>query len=448
MAEKNENTRKVRDYLEYGDVDFRAPYQPDRPVCTTAGEVLDLLTADVTQAVDNLQEANETQQELLEDIMERNEEGLSLDEFLAREYPDSESKEYLVEGAILTCTNSKRDMRMIMDEVKGREYDWGDEELPTEKGPDSTKVYRKLVVTSDKGGSASDKKNATIRDCVADKNILGFGNCDRGPDNPAEMEKLRRYHDKMDGIFVRAEGTCLQLMKLEKEWENYIIDGEYQTFGDDNQSGITMTSMLFCKHGGFIYPVKSGQEPVIEGFEQFLVEPDVNNQEEIKRYMWYFFRNKGLSIECVSGILGNVATECEFNMKKAASNKNYWGLFQWDYKDRKKALETWAKEDDLDINLVSVQCEYAYWEMTNSSFDIFLKSQNLRCSYETFLEAKTEEDAAIIFATFFERCYLGDHGTDENNQMYYEDIQGRVERTEGAVDIRTELEAEEKECFR
>lgn len=51
-------------------------------------------------------------------------------------------------------------------------------------------------------------------------------------------------------------------MRLESEWENYEIGQSFQSFDDDvegNKTGITMTSMLFCKHGGFIYPVTSGQ---------------------------------------------------------------------------------------------------------------------------------------------------------------------------------------------
>ena len=437
MAEKNEETRSVWDYMEHG-VDFEGK--------ETAGELLGAVTGELTQASANLWTANRKQEDLNREILERNESALDIDEFLAAEYQNEESKEYLVEGAVLTCTNSTREIREIWDKVRGKKIKWGVGMMPSEGGPDSMKMYRKLVVTSNQGADVNGLKNATIYDCVAEENIFGFGNCVRYPDSPEEEEILMRYHDEMDSVMIREEGTCPQLMKLESEWENYIIDGEYQTFGDDSQSGITMTSMLFCKHGGFIYPVRSGQEPAVEGFEMFLTEPDVNNPEEVKRYMWYFFRNKGLSVECVSGILGNIVGECNFSMEDAVKNDFYWGLFQWDHKDRKPALEKWAKENKLDINLVSVQCEYAYIEMTNSKFDFLLKSENMHCSYETFLEAQTEEEAAIIFATFFERCYLGGFG-NENGQMYYNDIQRKEVRSKGAVDIRLEMEADEKAWF-
>ncbi len=54
-------------------------------------------------------------------------------------------------------------------------------------------------------------------------------------------------------------------MKLNEEWDNYITDDTIFSFIDDKQGevpGITMTSILFCKHGGFIYPVTSGQSMV------------------------------------------------------------------------------------------------------------------------------------------------------------------------------------------
>ena len=255
MAEKNEETRSVWDYMEHG-VDFEGK--------ETAGELLGAVTGELTQASANLWTANRKQEDLNREILERNESALDIDEFLAAEYQNEESKEYLVEGAVLTCTNSTREIREIWDKVRGKKIKWGVGMMPSEGGPDSMKMYRKLVVTSNQGADVNGLKNATIYDCVAEENIFGFGNCVRYPDSPEEEEKLMRYHDEMDSVMIREEGTCPQLMKLESEWENYIIDGEYQTFGDDNQSGITMTSMLFCKHGGLIYPVNSGQMKVVE----------------------------------------------------------------------------------------------------------------------------------------------------------------------------------------
>ena len=51
-------------------------------------------------------------------------------------------------------------------------------------------------------------------------------------------------------------------MNLESEWDNYEIGQTFLNFPDDDhkdKTGITMTSILFCKHGGFIYPIVSGQ---------------------------------------------------------------------------------------------------------------------------------------------------------------------------------------------
>ena len=73
-------------------------------------------------------------------------------------------------------------------------------------------------------------------------------------------------------------GVCRHLMRLNEEWDNMIIEGRsYMTktdvkstmlsagiedqFGEREEvEGITMTSVLFCKHGGLIMPVTSGQK--------------------------------------------------------------------------------------------------------------------------------------------------------------------------------------------
>lgn len=92
-------------------------------------------------------------------------------------------------------------------------------------------------------------------------------------------------------------GVCKYLMDLEEEWENIdfsqsmslsykdfedkdatmsIGAGKVGSLGDGvrtngQKQGIIMTSVLFCRHGGFIYPVTSGQKNRTEGF-QFTLE--------------------------------------------------------------------------------------------------------------------------------------------------------------------------------
>ncbi len=117
------------------------------------------------------------------------------------------------------------------------------------------KVLGCLKVTENPKAKDNDLHYATVCDSKAGDNIPYFGNCKRLPDSEWEMAKFT------EGC-TKTQGTCQYLMRLEKEWENFDIGKEYLQFTDDvhgAKSGITMTSVLFCKHGGFIYPVTSGQ---------------------------------------------------------------------------------------------------------------------------------------------------------------------------------------------
>ena len=116
---------------------------------------------------------------------------------------------------------------------------------------------QRLVVTENPTAEANGLKVATIEDVKRKVNIPYFGNCDRLPDNVREKQLFYG----LSGDEYRY-GTCKLLMNLEEEWDNYEIGQEFLKFPDDDnqdKTGITMTSILFCKHGGFVYPVTSGQ---------------------------------------------------------------------------------------------------------------------------------------------------------------------------------------------
>ena len=59
------------------------------------------------------------------------------------------------------------------------------------------------------------------------------------------------------------EGTCKVLINLNDEWDNLPAENSYLMFWNEDRCGmvpgITMSSMLFCRHGGIITPVMSGQ---------------------------------------------------------------------------------------------------------------------------------------------------------------------------------------------
>ena len=99
---------------------------------------------------------------------------------------------------------------------------------------------------------------ATVDDAKIFDNIEPFGNCKNPPDRIAEKQIMELAGTSEA---IRQLGNCRYLMKLNTSWENLISDKGYQEItGLDNCSAeeITMEAVLFCKHGGFIYPIDPG----------------------------------------------------------------------------------------------------------------------------------------------------------------------------------------------
>lgn len=274
--------KKVENYLEHthGDADPVNHYKPT-------------LKEDMEQAKKNKEAAEERLQQMLVETAERYwlEED-EVEDFLCENYEDKESCEYLVDGAILTCTNCTKEIVEIEDKKTGkmRPYEASidmsiDYSVLTDD--DDTKVLGRLKVTENHTANSNGLMHATIKDRIRGKNIPSFGNCLRGPDCVWEEDIFQKFHD--EGDTKKRGGTCQYLMRLESEWENYEIGQHFQSFDDDvegNKTGITMTSMLFCKHGGFIYPVTSGQDKVsmsklhaIKILERYMKEGKYDEEE-------------------------------------------------------------------------------------------------------------------------------------------------------------------------
>lgn len=198
-------------------------------------------------------------QQLLTETAQRNDISREdVEDFLYENYQDKKSKEYLVDGAILTCTGSKKEIDTIYDN-EYQDCSESDETIGEEVDVSlyAKKVLRRLVVTENPDAEVTGLKHATIKDCEKEKNIYCFGNCMWHPDNDEEIQKFKNHTE-----FERKEGSCKHLMNLESQWDNYDIGQSFLDFPDDDsvkKPGITMTSILFCKHGGFIYPITSGQ---------------------------------------------------------------------------------------------------------------------------------------------------------------------------------------------
>lgn len=176
-------------------------------------------------------------------------------------------KKYLVDGAELRCNQATLEPFKMSDgtEIKldfDKETEAGSED--SDKKLIMDKRHTKLHVTNTQA-TDNELPHATILDCEQGKgkNIEAFEcNCKLMDDREEEYQNIK------DDPECSKTGVCKYLMKLSDQWENLPINGKYETVEVQNPKNgtgkvtvewISMTSMLFCKHGGLITPVDSGQ---------------------------------------------------------------------------------------------------------------------------------------------------------------------------------------------
>ena len=155
--------------------------------------------------------------------------------------------EYLVNGAILTCSKAVTDVKVL----HGRVYNV--------KKPSKETVL--TVTENPQAKCCGYLYHATVEDRKVEINIPPFRcNCSREPHNDKEWAKLEADESCME------EGTCKALINLHDQWDNLPAENPYLLFWNEDRrgmvQGITKSSMLFCRHGGIITPDESGQ---IEG---------------------------------------------------------------------------------------------------------------------------------------------------------------------------------------
>ncbi len=209
-------------------------------------------------------------------------------------------QEYLVDGAILQCTMA------TMDDF---ELSNGEKVVLEDSGFIDKNVCMQMILhVKENLMDINGRYYATIKDCVKGVNIFWpICNC-MVPAN-REIEEKNIMNDNDRNRF----GVCRHLMRLNEEWDNMQLmnNNKYMTkrnvfikadapnmdiedmpeeyFDSEDIEGITMTSVLFCKHGGLICPITSGQENIIdmEAWIQALVEGvkgnPVNSKEEMFR---------------------------------------------------------------------------------------------------------------------------------------------------------------------
>lgn len=302
---------------------------------------------------------------------------------------DGKDDEYLVDGAVLSCTSAKwgefklsDGSSVQLDVARGKRK----EGVPT--------VFlrvRENPLTESESGSYH---YATVADAVKFQNITPFlCNCCE----PANSEQEQKIKENMDEC--RKHGVCQYLMDLEEEWENIDFGVEYESFfnlgietkfgctsyiegqkvtsEEESKAGIIKTSVLFCKHGGFIYPVDSGQKKIYALACTVYGDHKGGLQEEQQKanaeYIYNFLKKQGWTVEAICGVLGNMQKESSMNPGawQYWENQSYgFGLAQWS--ESKEFLE-FAHLDTVQASELS---ERSPQKMMDAQLDYLMKSLN------------------------------------------------------------------------
>ena len=237
-------------------------------------------------------------------------------------------KKYLLDGAVLKCSKSTLDSFEVKDGPKIILNKAGESQEEQEKR-EQTRLY---VRVEDGKVKDVDSLFATIYDCKKGElsalseeeekkwkgpNIYPFRcNCEVDIDRDTEKEIIEEHRTECE-----VNGVCQYLMDLNDTWETGISDqGEFYEERKDEDGNvimaecITMKSMLFCKHGGLITPIKAGQVDYVEGYVTRTTLKSVGfieiTDESIRQLNVMLFLYDITSIEEIRHFLSQSVVEC------------------------------------------------------------------------------------------------------------------------------------------
>ena len=214
----------------------------------------------------------------------------------------SNKDEYLVDGAVLTCSMASTGTYSIGNVGLGTEIKNIDNPTQTllRVSSNLSKITGMPVATV-----KDHKKQMNTGNIEQEEtgNIEPFKcNCLSFPDRESEREAILNDEE------CKKYGICRQLMKLDNDWENFIKSTGYLSFNrtteKERAQGITMKSVLFCSHGGLITPVTSGQYYNDVRYQKLLAETErrKGSLEEYKIEFVLKIFPKVLLDERISGI--------------------------------------------------------------------------------------------------------------------------------------------------
>ncbi len=264
---------------------------------------------------------SDKQEELAEEAIERSAD--KMDEYVAmaeEEYMDKiyprDFDEYLVDGAILEC-----------NQAIGEDCGYDDRGFAMQS-PGKTTV---LNVTGESYAKACGYLyHATVKDRKLGVNIKPFPcNCRIGANTPEEKAKVA------EDELCQTEGNCRALINLNDDWDNLPSRESYFLYWNEENrqffSGITMSSILFCKHGGIITAKTSGQRTYrVLDLMNNIIYGDIayksgelwtSEMIDMAKYVTLKMLLEGYSLDMIAGFVGNIVNEGNYGYFESSNYK-------------------------------------------------------------------------------------------------------------------------------
>lgn len=287
--------------------------------------------ADVLRAQVIEQQVLSMQKDLLQSEKERigkesQLDGSKLDELMEQYNVEDKFGEYLVDGAILTCNQATAEAfelpngeKIVLEADIAEKMNNG----LTKDDNKNLEADQTVLRVKENPMYVNGYRYATDKDVVVNRNIFPFRcNCNIPVNRKAEEDRINSDPE------CSKHGVCMHLIRLNEKWDNmpmpgknYLkktdvytmiaggaedIIGNLSVLSEEETSGITMTSVLFCEHGGIISPVTSGQCFFGITMEQALIKMELYlagevGEEEIMEYILFVSQNCGLKLAQMKG---------------------------------------------------------------------------------------------------------------------------------------------------
>ena len=138
----------------------------------------------------------------------------------------------------------------------------------------------------------------------------------------------------------------------------------------------------------------------VEAKEEFTIDDIYDSKYPEATYIWYRLKATGLSDKVAAGVLGNIMQECagpgSLDLHVFADNGCY-GICQWVGPRKQRLFKDFGKslKDQVDFLIVEIN-------------EIFREGHK-------FYSLKSEKEAALYFAKYFERCGSESYVVRQNN---------------------------------